>query len=337
VRRRDLLLAATLLTLPRAALADSPVLPDDTIARWLAGVTPPPPGLPATPEWSAFAAAEDERWAREAPRLLAMRQWSSRELVPLMPQDRPVLYPFGGPDALHAVTLFGDKSHLVLIGLEPVFGLHDIPTFARAGYFEALGLAMGDLHRLTFFRTQELAAGLPLVGVLPVLLATLVRLGGRVTSVSEVTGGKVSIDWVSQGGRVCRLDYAQVDLSNTGLAKRTDFVAMLRSLAPHVTFVKAASYLLGETRFSFVRQLLLEGSAALVEDDTGIPFRELDARWATRLFGRYVTPGAPFQDRVQPDLETAFAVRARASLPFGVGYHVSPGSSSLLVAVRAVP
>jgi hypothetical protein len=333
MRRRDVLLAATLLALPRGARADAEELHDDTVARWLAG-TSVPAGFRPTGEWLAYAAAEDERWALTGSRLRAMLDWSKRELAPLIPHDRALLYPFSGPDALHALALFDDAPHLLLVGLEPVLAVPDPTDPARAGYFADLGAAMANLHRLTFFRTRELLPGTSRVGVLPALLVTLVRMGGRVVRVSTPANGRVSIAWLSSDDRARRLDYAQVDLSNTGLAKKTDFVATLRGLAPYVTFLKAASYLVGEDRFSYVRRLLLEDTAALVQDDTGIPFHDLDGRWAMRLFGRYVAPDEPFRDRVQPDLESAFARQAPSPLPFGIGYHVFPRSSNLLVAAR---
>jgi hypothetical protein len=333
MRRRDVLLAATLLALPRAARADGRDLHDDTAARWLAGTTAPT-GFQPTGEWIAYAASEDARWALTASRVRAMQDWSKRELAPLIPHDRPVLYPFSGPDALHALALFDDAPHLLLVGLEPILAIPDPTEPTRAGYFADLGAAMTHLHRLTFSRTRELLPDTSRVGVLPALLATLVRMGGRVTRVSKPAAGRLSIDWLSSDERVRRLDYAQVDLSNAGLAKKTDFVATLRGLAPYVTFLKAASYLVGEDRFSYVRRLLLEDTAALVQDDTGIPFHDLDGRWAMRLFGRYVAPDEPFRDRMQPDLEDAFARQAPSPLPFGIGYHVFSRRSNLLVAAR---
>jgi hypothetical protein len=326
------LFAAALLALPRTGLADGQATPDD-IARWLAG-SAPLPGLQPTGEWLAYSAAEDTRWAQATGRLRAMQEWAKRELLPVIPHDRPVLYPFGGPDALHALALFDAASYVLLVGLEPVLTLPDGARATHAGYFDGLGVAMADLHRLTFFRTHELESDLRRVGVLPLLLAAVVRMGGRVTRVSEPVDGRVSIEWLSADNRPRRLDYAQVDLSNEGLARHTDFVAMLRGLAPHITLIKAASYLLGEDRFTYVRRLLLEGSAALVQDDTGLPFRDIDARWATRLFGRYVGPAEPFLDRAQPDLEAAFARQPLSPLPFGIGYHVDARSSNLLVGVR---
>jgi hypothetical protein len=336
VRRRDLLLAAALLALPRAARADGGAPSDDAIARWLAGLAPLP-GMQATSEWLSYAAAEDDRWARLQPRIRAIRNWSKRELASFVPPDRPILYPFGGPDAVHPLALFDDATHLLMVGLEPVAALPDAYHSVSAGYFNSLGTAMDDLHRLTFFRTHDLRAGMNRVGVLPVLVIAIVRMGGRVTRVSLPTGGRASIEWLSSDGRGRRLDYAQIDLASANLSKRSDFVASLRALAPHVTLLKAASYLLGEERFSYLRHLLLEESAVIVQDDTGIPFHDLSAPWATRLYGRYVPPVEPFADRAQPDLESAYARQPSLPLPFGIGYNVFPRNSNLLVATRSAP
>ena len=71
-----------------------------------------------------------------------------------------------------------------------------------------------------------------------------------------------------------------------------------------------------------------------MQDDTGVPLRFLTPPWATRLYGRYVAPGAPYEARDQPALHDAYARRAPAPLPFGIGYHVLPARSNLPVAAR---
>ncbi len=333
VRRRDVLLAASLAAFPRVAWSDPEVSHDDTVARWLAGMSQQG-GAPNAPQWGAFAAAEDERWARSLPRIQSMRAWAAREVAPVVTSSMPLLYPFGGPDALHAVTLFANVDHVVLVGLEPVRSLPSDATVADGGYLRDLATATSDLHRLTFFRTHELQTDMSEVGVLPPLLGSLVRLGGWIRRVVVMGDSGASIEWESPRGHPRRLEYMSVDLANGSLSRRGDVVATLRSLAPHATLLKAASYLLGEPRFSHLRELLLRGSATILQDDTGLPYREIGGRWSVRLFGRYVPPGSPFQDRVQDDLEAAFVRGPVRPLPFGVGYHVTAHDSNLLLASR---
>jgi hypothetical protein len=154
-----------------------------------------------------------------------------------------------------------------------------------------------------------------------------------VTRGAQGAPGSARIDWTTATGKARRLDYVQADLANAGLASAPALVASVHALAPYVTFVKAAMYLLAEARFTSLRQALLDDSAIVVQDDTGVPFRAFDERWATRLYGRYEAPGAPFEERVQPALRAAFERRA-AALPFGIGYHVQPARSNLLVASK---
>lgn len=325
----------------RAARAAGRAMSDR--ARWLAGVAPLD-GVPPTDEWRAYARREDERWARAEPRLRAMRAWAARELGPVLPASYSLFYPFAGPDALHALALFGGARRAVLVGLEPVGELPDPERVAR-GTFARLGDAMGDLHRLTFFRTREMSAAFQRErrdgreGVLPVLVATVARMGGRVTGVS--VGGapaqSAHVDWATPDGEARTLEYHALDLANAGLQRAPAFVASVRGLGPQgatVAFVKAAMYLLAEPRFSLARELVLDHAHALVQDDTGVPLRYLTPPWATRLYGRYVAPGAPYETRDQPALHDAYARRAPAPLPFGIGYHVLPAASNLLVASR---
>ncbi|HQY63839.1 MAG: hypothetical protein IPF92_29665 [Myxococcales bacterium] len=343
-RRRALVTAPTALWLAassRRALAAVASVPSDGTserARWLAGVAALE-GVAPTDEWRAYAQREGERWARAEPRLRAMRAWSARELASVLPAEYNLFYPFAGPDALHALALFGGARRAVLVGLEPPGQLPDPERFAR-GTFARLSDAMGDLHRLTFFRTREMSSAFQREeGVLPVLVATLVRMGGRVARVS-VTGApapSARIEWITAEGAARTLEYLACDLSNAGLQRAPSLVASVRGLArplAQVAFVKAAMYLLAEPRFSRARELLLDHAHVLVQDDTGVPLRYLEPRWATRLYGRYVGPGAPYEARDQPALHDAYARRAPAPLPFGIGYHVQPASSNLLVASR---
>lgn len=317
---------------------------EDARARWLAGLSPLP-GLEPSAEWKSYAQAENDRWQLSQARVKAMQDWSAKELTSLVPADHTLFYPFAGPDALHALALFGGSPgarRIVLVGLEPVGTLPEPASPIPPGVFTRLGAALGDVHRLTFFRTQEMSTDFQREGVLAAIVATVARMGGKVSSVQGATSAaspqssppSARIDWTTASGQSRRIDYVQADLANAGLKASPSFVAMVHGLAPYVTFVKAAMYLLAEARFSTLKQMLLDDSSIILQDDTGIPFRYFDERWATRLFGRYEAPGSPFEERVQPALRSAFEQRSPSALPFGIGYHVQPNRSNLLVASK---
>jgi hypothetical protein len=326
-------LAGPAALLPRAARAED--ASPDAQAQWLAGLAPLP-GVEPSAEWRAYAKGESERWLVTQPRVKAMQDWAARELAPHVAPGHTLFYPFAGPDALHALALFGGARRSVLVGLEPVGALPAPGSAAPAGFFTRLGLALADLHRLTFFRTLEMSTDFQREGVLPALVATIARMGGAVSSVqTTTTPPSARIDWTTPTGQPRRLDYVQADLANAGWkGAAAPLATTVHNLAPYVTFVKAAMYLLAEPRFSSLRQTLLDDSAVLVEDDTGIPFRAFDERWAVRLFGRYEAPGKPFEERAQPTLREAYEQRGASPLPFGIGYHVQPNRSNLLVAAK---
>src|SRR5207253_531172 len=137
-----------LATVSRRARAED--LDENARVRWVAGLDPPKSFEPSA-EWRAYATKEGERWLASAVRIKAMEDWSAKELT-AVPADRPVVYPFAGPDALHAIALFGAKAkRLFLVGLEPVGTLPDASRTPAAGTFTRLGAAQSDLHRLGFF------------------------------------------------------------------------------------------------------------------------------------------------------------------------------------------
>jgi hypothetical protein len=357
MRRRHALIAGLVVPFSKLAFAEG-ALPIDAQARWLAGLGPLAGEAPSA-EWKTYAEAENERWKQAESRRKAMTDWASREVLPLLPTDHTLFYPFAGPDALHALALFGGARRTMLVGLEPVGVLPD-PARVPSGYFARLGAAMSDVFRLTFFRTKEMSTDFERDGVLAALVVTIVRFGGKVMSVQTWTrvgeadrwgwvgsphwlgqSPKTSsapdaarIEWVHPSGQARRLDYSRMDLANAALMNQAPFLANVHSLAPVITFVKAAMYLLAETRFSRLRQMILDDSAVVLQDDTGVPLRHFDQRWALRLFGRYEPPVTPFEERAQPDLRSAFERRSASPLPFGIGYHVRPDRSNLMIASK---
>lgn len=305
-------------------------------AGWLAGLSPLA-GVAPSIEWTAYAKLESDRWGMNQRRIVAMRSWSLRELASFVPPNITLFYPFAGPDALHAISLFGPHlkapSRMILVGLEPVGTLPD-PESTPEGFFRRLGAAQGDVHRLTFFRTREMSLTFQKEGVLSTLVATVARMGGIVSSVQTTHGpNSARIDWNTTEGTPGRLEYFQLDLANAHFKTESPLLSLLRS-TPHITFIKAAMYLLREARFSILREHILDSSALVIQDDTGIPFRFFGPQWVTRLYGHYEVPGPPFDGAFQPDLAAAFDNRGTAPLPFGIGYHVRPERSNLVVAAR---
>lgn len=325
-------LGASLATL-RASAEDRDSATQHRRARWVAGVEAFSPAM-ATAEWRAYSEVERQRWQASEPRRSAIQEWAARELDPLLPAEHSLVYPFAGPDALHALLFFRRARRMLLVGLEPAGILPDPARSIPEGYFARLGAASADLHRLTFFRTQSMAEGLQHIGVIGTIVGTVVRLGGTITSASVISSSHARVEWTDGAGRPRRLDYVEADLANAGLKGSPLVSSMMHGEAPYVTFLKAAMYLLTEARFSTLRQNLLDDSSVIVQDDSGIPLRYFESSWMTRLYGRYEPPVASFEDKVQPDLQSAYKRHGAPSLPFGVGYHVDGRHSNLLIAWR---
>jgi len=88
--------------------------------------------------------------------------------------------------------------------------------------------------------------------------------------------------------------------------------------------------------FSRVRDLVLDRSRFILQDDTGIPYRHFSPdEWDIRLYGDYVDPISDFSGVGQPDLKAAYADPAAVKpLPFRLGYHWGSNKGSLLYLVK---
>jgi hypothetical protein len=157
-----------------------------------------------------------------------------------------------------------------------------------------------------------------------------------VESVGSISAGGnpgVELQYYDAGGMRHTAYYVAGDLSNGGF--KADYQKWVAGLGGKATYFKAASYLMHDDRFSQARGFFLGGSRAILQDDSGIPFRYFSpASWSLRFFGSFDSPIPLFAEHQQEDLRQAFAANPTSPLAFGSGYHANYSNANLLLAIK---
>lgn len=341
-------------------------VPPDAEARFLAGLAQDGGAFAKqeqAPAWRAHAAELEKAWATlETKRLAPMRAWAKAELWPRIDPKRPLVYFFGGPDAISADALYPEAPTLVLMGLERPGAEVALPALTPAQLEASLASLRATLRTtvsVSYFITSQMGADLSksaFKGVLPVLLFFLARNGEQVVQVDAVTvDGEGSVltlpappaeglgGWRitfrrSEGAPLRQLFYLRLDLIDPVAEKAPGLFRFLERLGPANAYLKAASFILHDRHFSLVRNHLLEHSASVLQDDSGLPFKFLATpKWNLTLFGRYSPPRETFKGHVQPELAKAFEQARPPALPFETGYKHTGKGSHLVLAVRVEP
>jgi len=351
-------LATPVAPAPQTAVKSSP---ENDVARYFAGLALAP-GSPLT------ALSQDPRWATHAREMnLAFSQLERRQLnnirifrsenvAPVTQASRTCVYLFSGPDFLYADAMFGDCSTFVLQGLEPVDPVPDLltmPPAALVGTLEDIEVSLNTLLSFSFFKTKDMRQDFQraqLKGVLPVIFVFMARTGKEIESVEYISLDKegkavqrqqgfirgVKIDFVdpTSGSRKA-MYYFTSDLSDDALKRNPALLRFCEGLGPANSLLKAASYLLHGGNFTTVRNFLLQNSASVLQDDSGIPVRYFTPdKWTLRFFGTYTGPIDLFKNYFQPDLRKYYEASSPKRLTFGFGYKWSNRSSTLFLAVR---
>jgi hypothetical protein len=351
--------------LARAALADTSRATGfyDAFGRYLAGL-PARPDAPLvdtllkSPRWQVFRRAIGPKRSYDRTRVQPIRRWATRQLDSAA-QARPVVfYPFSGPDLLNVHTYFPQAETYVMVGLEPVGALPTPGVLAQPELFKTVQNSLYSVLNFSFFRTISMAADLKtqeLDGTLPVLLLFATRTGHRVIDVQLVhlspegvlaDGAAVPDSRQVPGSRLLLADstgrhqtvyYFSADISDGKLAANPALLAFAKSLGTVSTFVKSASYLMHKRYFSKIRNIVLNQSQLLLQDDSGIAYDFFDdGRWNITHFGHYTKPIPLFEAHYQHDLYTAYrdSVHRPKPLPFGTGYNHRANESNLMLALR---
>jgi hypothetical protein len=336
----------------------------DDAGRFLAGLPgrsdSPFASLEAAPAWRIHRGELNRAWKRfEAFSVVRMRDFEKRELSASGTANRVVFYPFSGPDTLMA-TVFSPRSPVyVMIGLEPPGTLPTPSHFARReliGHLTAIRSSVHSALHRTFFITGEMNQhfrGQVCDGLFAPILHLLVRtnhtvLGWRYVGIDD--GGRIveraarartpnpgiQVDFSNDADNsIHSLYYFSVNLADSLLSKNKPFLAFLGGLKDVSTLLKATSYMTHRRDFSVIRDKILEKSAVVLQDDSGVPYRYFQGRsWRIKLYGGYSQPYGTFAGLVQPDLRKAYQTAKAQPLSFGIGYGYGRIPSNLLYATR---
>jgi hypothetical protein len=316
-------------------------------------------GLSELASVKAHAANFSAAWKKLDARQLD--QVKNFALTELSQTKGALFYPFSGPDFLYAHALFPNASSYLLTGLEPVGA---VPNLAQMKETE-LNASLADLRKslyailsFSFFKTNDMRVDFRknrFQGVVPVLMTFIAKSGMTIQStrffVARPDGTQCTTDAARLGnlsaGSIAGVEfslrpkdapnsvsliYLSSDIGDEGIAKTPQYAALVRALKPSATFLKSASFLMHKSYFSTIRDLILEVSPIVLQDDSGIPYRHFDPlRWQANLYGTYVKPIPLFANHNQPDLHAAFKTIGSKPLEFGIGYRYLKKDSSLLL------
>ncbi|MFO0747901.1 MAG: hypothetical protein U1F43_19900 [Myxococcota bacterium] len=281
-----------------------------------------------------------------------MARWATAELA--RTPGETVFYPFAGPDLPTAVALYPDAGRYVLVALQTGGRVPHLDAMTKKQLDAYLGLferGWIDFARRGFFRTDDLKADTghdrTLEGITPVLMAFAAASGFTVETVEPVrikadgsdlepnpaskdelgTWDSVRLGLRRADGKAVTLDYVFLDLSDGYLGKHAEAKAWVNHMASNRVFTKAASHLMQKSFFSIVKDALVTHAPSIVQDETGLDYKDLVKGFDVVLYGRFERAHKLWTEGVQRELATAYKTRTDLKpLKFKYGYEKDAGS-----------
>jgi hypothetical protein len=326
----------------------------DNMGKFISGLPQPDSnsfaGFEKDNYWKEYKASMDTNWNKMyRDRLVKIQTWEASTFSTTLNDTLPVFYPFSGPDFLHAHYLYPHAKEYILAALEPIVEIPRLDTLSiseRDKFLDSLGHSLRDIFNKSYFITTHMKKDLKQIkGALPALYFFMERSGHELLdhqfitldSIGHAAEVKISqLHWQKTPGvkitfrnrqtqKVKTLYYFSISISDRGLRERPEFIKFVNQRAPFNTFVKSASYLMHNSPFKMVKELILTNTESLFQDDTGVPYRDfkkrLDVDW--QLFGEYTKPVKDFGDeKFQPDLDSLYkSSKDKKDIPFSLGYH----------------
>ncbi len=347
---------------PKETVTDRKI---NDMARFIAGLEPEEGSVYAESckeaYWKNYSATANAQWTNMNAKLPKLKEWRDTELKDVNKLGGTLFYPFSGPDFLHAGTFFPEVDEMILMGLEPIGSLPDFDKVSKPAFFGANGIqrSLASVLAYSFFQTLHMQVDLtgratPTVdGTLPVILTFMARTNHKVLHFEKVAinaegkivpaegfkgdkatyyGNKIAYQRADKPEERKTLYYFSVNLSNDayegkgGLNQRKDLKSFIENLPMKTTYLKSASYLMYKEYFFVIRDIILNKTTYLLQDDSGMHYRNVkNGKWDITLFGAYAGPIPLFGNYWQQDIANDFKKSEMVRpLPFGIGYHLHP-------------
>ncbi len=300
-------------------------------------------------------------------RLDPIINWSQSNFIKSDIDTSLLFYPFSGPDFLHAFHFYPNANEYILLALEEVGSMPDFSSISKDSiqtYATNLNLFLRDIYLRSYFITGNMIDDISenkVDGVLSTLYWFIKKTNHEIIKVEKVTldslGNIIEEKNISEGwningfdgvrfhfkntnNKLKKLVYFSCDISDQAFTgkngrdikyKNSNLLAFLNNMRDCNTFIKSASYMMHHDRddlsFKNVRDIILEKSKSIFQDDTGVPFKYINENnWNITVYGTYEKPIKDF-DRwtfmMQEDLDLYFKNKENYGglLPFSLGYH----------------
>jgi len=289
-------------------------------------------------------------------RLLEMTKWDISNYIGSSNGSNTLFYPFSGPDFLHVNFLYPNAETYILTAIEKIGFLPDLSNKSsdfNLKFLQDINYFMRDIYMRSYFITKRMEVDLSettMNGLIGSLYWFISRTNHKIISQEFITIDEngiiipetdksqgwlldeydgVSFNLLNEENEIKKLIYFSADISNKGLNKKNPQLKLfLNNLNNVNTFVKSASYLMHYNSFDNIRNIVLNNSYSLFQDDTGIPIRFFNSdNWVTSLFGNYIDPIKDFESTMdiitQEDLRSFYLDQTlnKGYLPFSLGYH----------------
>ena len=354
----------TCLMQPRTAAAD-PYWND--VARYLAGMevretSVLKPGT-ADPRYRAHIAYMDKLWGMIRKETIDLiRPWRDGN-IPSMGGGGTAFYPLSGADFINLFTLYPNARTYLMIALEQPGDAALLRDHGSNRFLDGLmpiqrGIYLYGVNN--YFQSKVMMKEMNntlLPGTAPALLIFMARMGLIITGVENIfigdSGNIVTARPAKGGPRP--VAGIRILFTGSGAAGTRELIYLSMRLEPNSvdtatpegrffnrlrrvrTMLKSAVYILQDKKYAPLKDFIVERSALIVQDDSGISYGAFDHGWKVRLYGKY----NPYMSlggctiRRQEDLAQAYR-KESFPLPFNFGYGIlqGQGQSNLMVAEK---
>ncbi len=333
----------------------------DDLAKFLAGKSDAKyADLQKSDFYKNYSSSAQQTWDDLRKRTLnPITEWCKVNIPKFHNDTATLIYPFGGPDILFAMTFFPNKKDYVLMGLENPGGLCKPDQLSEDEihqYLDSLTVSMRYLNKFGFFIAADMAKNFrnkDMDGTLHVVLYTLAMNGCTITSHRNIyiddRGEVLDSDGTPKthpfgweltfrkpgDARTRSVKYIKMDLSDVMMKGKMEFPFFLNSVKNKTCYLKSASYLMQSEEFKVVRKLFLEQFDEILQDESGFAYGRLIKDYDVNLFGTYTRPLKVFKIFKQEDLKEA--LEGSTPLPFKIGYASQLNESVLMSCTRKSP